>query len=444
MERYKVSCERNDGGRQMRMKKRVTISVILLTLVMILSGCGGISEKQEEEARQLIIKMITAADGAVVTQSDCTTEFEAKLTYDGSRTRYFWGKYETHNEYDKESGRVDSEVTLYEGEEFFKSRFHMNEEMGVFYIYAKQDKYNWIKYDACFLKDDMSRNFVSDMNLENAEIVGFKKDYKKVNEKNAHKLSVKLKDASIRELIFEAGFKMLFWGREYNSIDLRDVSVRVDYYVDPETGQVVELEVLLDGMEEFLREYARLTDKSAYEDFKESKINKGKLIYKNISYEDVKVPMLSFEDKKSSRLIFQQDSTYNLKALEAEAEFVCPKGWFVFENESHQLRIASLDGQRIITYSLCMPYTDEDFKKQFNNSIESHKADGNYVSDQKGPQIGDFETYELVTLKGNNIYAITSVNQTMLVIIFEDYSGSDNDAEISEILKKAKLKAIEF
>lgn len=428
----------------MRLKKRLTISLVLLTLAMVLAGCGGVSKKQEQEARELISKMITAADGAVVSKSDCTTEFEAKLTYDGGEPRYFFGKYETHNEYDKESGRADSEVTLYKDGEPVKVRFHMSDEMGVFYIYTYQDGSNWYKYDSCFLKDDMSRNFVSDMNLENAEILDFKKDYKKVNEKNAHRLSVKLKDASIRELIFEAGFKMLFWGSEYNSIDLSDVSVQIDYYVDSETGQVVELEVQLDGMENFLRDYTRLTDTSDYEEFKESKINKGNLIYKNISYDDIKIPMLSFEEKKSSRLIYQQDSTYNIKVMEAEAEVVCPKGWFIYEKDTHLLRIVKKDDEIVISYNLHMPFDYKDYEEQMNNKIESYKADGTYISDKKGLRIGDFEALEINTITGRYISATTSVNRTMLEIFIEDYTGSDNDAEISEILEKVKLKAIEF
>ncbi len=428
----------------MRMKKRVTISLVLLTLVMVLAGCGGVSKKQEQEAREWIAKMITAADGAVVSKSDCTTDFEAKLTYDGRGARYLFCKYETHNEYDKESGRADSEVTLDSDGEPVKARFHMSEEMGVFYIYAKYDKNNWLKYDSCFLKDDMSRNFVSDMNLESAEIVDFKKEYKKVNEKNVHKLSVKLKDASIRELLFESGFKLMFWGSEYNSVDLSDVSVLIDYYVDPETNQVVELEVQLDGMENFIREYARLTDNSAYEDFKESKINKGKLIYKNISYEDTRVPMLSFEDKKSSLLVYQQDSLSDLKAMEAEAEVVCPRRWYISEKGPDLLRIIRFDNQMYINYLLYVAHTYEDVEKQLNGYIESYKKDGTYISDKNGPKIGDFETYEIVTLDARYICAYASVNRSTLVVWIQDYTGSDNDAEISEIIGKIKLKAIEF
>ena len=257
-------------------------------------------------------------------------------------------------------------------------------------------------------------------------------------------MSVKLKDASIRELLFEAGFKVLFWGSEYNSVDLSDVSVLIDYYVDPETNQVVELEVQLDGMENFLREYTRLTDNSAYEDFKESKINKGKLIYKNISYEDIRVPMLSFEDKKSSLLVYQQDSLSNLKAMEAEAEVVCPRRWYISEKGPDLLRIIRFDNQMYINYLLYVAYTYEDVEKQINDYIESYKKDGTYISDKEGPNMGDFKTYEIVTLDASYICAYASVNRSTLVVWIQDYTGSDNDAELSELLDKVKLKAIEF
>lgn len=425
-------------------KKRITISLVLLVFLLVFAGCGGVSKKQEAEAREWIDKMIIAADGAIVTRADCTTDFEAELTYPGGGKKCWFAKIEARNMYDKESGRTDSEVTIYGDDEPFKARVHMNEEMGVFYIYAKRDKYDWIKYDACFLKEDMSRNFVSGMNLENAEIVDFIKDYKKVNEKNTHKVSVKLKDASIRELLFESGFKILFWANEYNSVDLNDVNVRLDYYVDPETAQVVELEAQLEGMENFLRKYKCLYEKADYEDFEESKINKGKLIYKNIGYEDVKVPMLGFEDKKNSSLIYQQDSIYTLKTMDAEAEAVCPKGWYIHEKDTHKLTLIKVNDGIVVTYRLHMPFDYKDFKKQLNDQIEAFKTEGTYISDKEGPKTGDFETLEILTTKGRYISAYTTVNQTMLEVMVEDYSGNDNDTEISEILEKVKLKAIEF
>lgn len=87
------------------MKKRVTISLLFLMLAMVLAGCGGIGKKKEQAARELIDKMITAADGAVVSESDCTTELRSQLIFGGKEVSY-GADYQTHNEYDKESGRV--------------------------------------------------------------------------------------------------------------------------------------------------------------------------------------------------------------------------------------------------------------------------------------------------------------------------------------------------
>lgn len=429
----------------MRREKNFIVSLLVLSLAILLAGCGKIGKKQEEEAREWIEKMITAADGAVVSRVDCITELEAELIYNTQQVEDYKFQFEAHNEYDKESGRTDSEIIAYKDGKPVNLRFHMSEEQGVFYIYTKYDQDVWYKYDTGFLKADMSRNFVSDMNLENAEILDFKKDYKKVNEKSTHKLSVRLKDASIRELLFESGFKALFYGREYNSIDLSDVNVRIDYFVDPENCMVMELEVQLDGMENFLREYTRFTNNSMVEEeFKEAKVKNGKLIYSNISYEDTRVPMLSFEDKKSSFLVYQKDSIYNLKSMDAEAELVCPRRWYIYEKDTNQLILIKCDGKMFISYRLHMPYNYEDLEKALGDLSESHKVNGTYIADKKGPKIGDLDTYEIMTTKGRIIAATTAVNQSMLEIIIEDYSGDNNDVLISEILEKVKLKAIEF
>ena len=154
--------------------------------------------------------------------------------------------------------------------------------------------------------------------------------------------------------------------------------------------------------------------------------------------------MLSFEDKKSSRLIYQKDSIYNLKSMDAEAELVCPRRWYIYEKDTNQLILIKCDGKMFISYRLHMSYNYEDLEKGLGDLSESYKVNGTYIADKKGPKIGDLDTYEIMTTKGRIIAATTAVNQSMLEIIIEDYSGDNNDVLISEILEKVKLKAIEF
>lgn len=428
----------------MSMKKRVTISLLLLMLAMVLAGCGGISKKKEQAARELIDKMITAADGAVVSKVDASTELETEMLF-GDETLYWSAKYESHNEYDKESGRVESEVVYYADEKPVTVRFHMADEMGVFYIYTNKDNAGWFKYDSCFLKDDMSRNFIGDMNLENAEIVDFMENYKKVNEKNVHWLRVELKDASIRELVFEAGLKEFFWGSEYNSVDLSDISVVVDYYVDTATNQVVELEVKLDGMKNFFNDFMEYNENlGVKEEYKDVKINKCKLIYSNISYEDIKVPMLSFEDKKSSLLIYQEDTIYDLKTMESEAQVLCPKGWAVTEKGVDIIRIAKPGEGLEVNYILYFPYTLEDAEESIAHEIESIKDMGNYHSDKKGEMIGDFETYEVALKEGKLVYAYTAIGRNVIMVLVENYTDNEQAIDIEAILEPVKYKEIEW
>jgi len=410
---------------------------------MNLTGCG-ISEKKEVAARELIAKMIESADGAVVSQSDCTTKLETVLTF-GNREFNWWWQYETHNEYDKESGRANSEVVYYRDDVPFTTKFHMTEEQGVFYIYGKQEDTNWLKYDACFLKEDMSRNFVSNMNLENAEVIDYKEEAEEINGKKVHRLSVKLQDASIRELLFEAGFKLTFWGSEYNSVDLSDVTVQIDYYVDSETNQVIKLETQLGGMKEFIRDLVIYNDNLSYEDeYKDGKVEKCVLVYDNISYEERKVPMLNFEIKKESLLVHQVDTVYTLSVMDAEAEVTCPKGWVVLSKDTNAISIGRFDDQMNASFGVYMPTTIEDGEAWIARDIEYIKEEGVYVLDKKGPKMGEFDTYEISMRDGIVGYAYKPIKRAIAFICVNDYTSSRLDKTLPEMLEYVKFTTIEW
>lgn len=427
----------------MRMKKRVTIGLVLVTLIIALTGCGG-SEKKEAAARELITKMIEAADGAVVSQSDCTAKLETVLTF-GNRDFDWWWQYETHNEYDKESGRANSEVTYYRDNVPHTTRFHMTEEQGIFYIYGKQEDTCWLKYDTCFLKDDMSRNFVSDMNLENAEIIDYKADAEEINGKKVHKLKVKLQDAAIRELLFDAGFKLPFWGSEYNSVDLSDVTVQMDYYVESETNQVIKLEAQLDGMKEFIHDLVIYNDNLSYEDeYKDGKVEKCVLVYDNISYEEQKVPMLDFETKKESLLVHQVDTIYTINVMDAEAEVTCPKGWVVLSKDTNVISIGRFDGKMDASFGVYMPTTVEDGEAWLARDIEYMKEEGLYVSDKRGPEMEEFETYEVLVREGIVAYAYKPIKRSLAYICVNDYTSSRLDKTLPEILEMVEFKETEW
>lgn len=429
----------------MSIKKRVTISLLFLMLAMVLAGCGGISKKKEQAARELIDKMITAADGAVVSKSDCTTELNFQLIFGGKEHGY-GADYQTHNEYDKESGRVDSVVNYVDDEEPRSTRFHMAEELGVFYIYGYHEQVGWIKYDSGFTKEEMSRNFVSDMNLKNAEIIEYIENYKKINEKNVHRLRVKLKDAPIRELVFESGMKELFWGKEYNSIDLSDTEVQVDYYVDANTSQVVEVEVKFDGMNSFMQELVAYRNNLQVEDeFEKVKSSVCTLKYENISYDDVKVPMLSVEEKKTSRIVQQEDTTYNLKVMEAQVDIVCPKGWMLTEKSDTDFRISRFDGEIELSYYLFFPATMEEIKEEvISADIEYYKESGFYVSDKKKAKIEEFEIHEVVMENGILTYAYTPLKRAVLVVYIENYTGEDSDEIVKDALDIVNVKEMDW
>ena len=341
------------------MKRKVIIGIVMLILLAVMTGCGaktsggenvgqeigGVestvqesdsTQAQEVTAEQFIAKMIAAADGAVVTKVDSKALLQA-IVGDNNNYIVIDNLYTSHNEYDKESVASRAEIVLENQNGSFNMVYNLVEEQGVLYYYANSGD-NWVKYEALLDKEDLSRNFVSNMNLENAEILGFETEGVQYNGQDVYKLSVKLKDANIHELVFESGMKHLFWAKEYATIDLSDIIVTAVYYVDPQSARVLKVEANLEGMKNVLTEWGIYNWSTYFGHVLDIvELHECKLLYENISYEDYTLPKLSFEDKKKSLLVHQKDATYSLSVLDAEVEVICPAGWYVEEKAEDYL-----------------------------------------------------------------------------------------------------------
>ena len=423
----------------MRMKKRVTIVCLLWVLVGILAGCGT-KKEDKEEPMELISRMVeAAAEGAVVTQSVGKAELKIhsgdELT--GMDTTMF---FEAKNKYDKASVGAASEITIHENDlEDITVKFNLVDEQGVLYHYAWDESNGWGKYEACFEKDDMARNFVSTMNLENAEMVGLETEGILVEDKEAYKLSLKLKDAQIRELLFETGIKNVIKGREYASIDLSDTTVAIDYYVDPETAQVLKVEAKMEGMKNFLREWLEFYyGENAAESLGAINITECAIVYDHISYEDLKLPRMSFEDKKNSVYIPQQDSVYAMNMLECKVDITWLKGWYATTQDKHLLRLRknTSNGTILRTYAMDINMDEQEIREGYiDSTIEAFKEADLYVSEQDGPDFGVFKTYEILLKNGVISIAYTKIDNCWLIIVVVDYTSSRLDKSLPEVLE---------
>jgi len=446
----------------MRKRSRLTIGLVLIML-LVMVGCGTKTDtqapdtqepanqentqesetketevKEEVTAEQFISKMITAADGAVVTKSDSKLLLQVII---GDNNRYMTidNLYTSHNEYDKETVASTSNMTVENPGGSFNAVYNLVEEQGVLYYYANEGD-SRIKYESFLEKEEISRNFVSSMNLANAEILGFETEGVQYNGKDVYKLSVKLKDADIRELIFEAGMKWLFWAKEYATVDLSDIIVTMDYYVDPQTAQVVKIEAGLEGMKNMLTEFGI----SAYSCYFGNvldivELHQCKLVYENISYEDYTLPKMSFEDKKNSVLVHQKDVAYTISMLNTEVEVICPAGWSVEEAGDSYIHLVSADENINVLYIIDFNYTPEEY---FNDSIAEwveYEKEYDYVSDGPGAKMGDFDTYEIICEGGIDAFAYTTIGNAFLAVEVQDFTTTNLEWALEDVLDRVHI-----
>lgn len=444
----------------MRAKRKLTIGLVLMMLLVTLAGCGTKTDTQEPgtndlatqapddkeaevkedvTAAEFITKMIAAADGTVVTKSDCKTLLQA-LVGDNYNCIQIDNLYTTHNEYDKETLASRSEIMLENQNGSFSAVYNLTEEQGVLYYYAKKDD-GWIKYEACLEKEDISRNFVSGMNLENAEVLGFEAEGVQYNGQEVYKLSVKLKDANIRELVFETGMKWLFWGKEYASVDLSDITVTMDYYVDPMSAQVLKVEARLEGMKNMLTALG-LHEFSSYfgHVLDVVELHECKMVYENISYEDYILPKMSFEEKKNSRLVHQKDTAYTISMLKDQVEVICPAGWIVDTKDSEVIGIENASDNIAVYYFLSYYATAEDLYNEIILwDIEDWKEMGCYLSDSQGEKIGEYDTYAIVIDYGVEAFAYKKVGDSLLVIQVFDYTTQQPEWALEGVLERVLI-----
>lgn len=423
----------------MRMKKRGIIVWLLLALVWVMAGCGAVKE-DKMDPKELITRMIEAADGRVVTQSDCVAVLNLRQG-DELTGRDIKTTYKTHNMYDKESYRASSETKFsVNGEAGIDVKYHLVEEQGILYYYAWDEEYGWLKSEACFEKEDMARNFVSSMNLEKAEILGLETKDIKVADKDAYKLSLKLKDAKIRELLFDSGIKYCLMGKEYASVDLSDVEVTMEYYVDPETANVLKVEAKLEGMQNFIRYWLEYKlAEEAEETLRITKLAECTLIYDNISYDDIELPQMSFEDKKNSVWIHQKEEIYTIRMLDCEVDITWPQGWYGAIEDRDLLMIYRADDKINRSFYFDI-YVDEQsmYDNYIVTAVEDYKEMGIYVADKEGPIIGDFKTHEILLENGVVSYAFAQIGDIWLIVNVEDTTSTRLDKSLPEVLETVK------
>lgn len=305
------------------------VGIIGLVLSLGITACGTkpISMDETEAAKEVINKMEEAAEDCMVTCLECKTELVSKVRR-GLMVKDWKVIIDTTSQYDRENfvSLSESLITNFlENKEKTEVKSYMISEEDKLYTYRLVDGEEWFKHDSKIKAEDISKNLVDGPDWENVEILGIDKKKHTINGRDNYKLTVKLAGNGTRDLIFESGIRNFYWNTEYGTLDLQDVIMKAEYYVDCETYRVSKLVVSFDEMQPVITRQAEV----GYAGYADMQFKECKMVYDNINYEPVKVPKMSFEDKKNTKEVLQEDVVISIEEHENAAQIQCYDHWTV-------------------------------------------------------------------------------------------------------------------
>lgn len=415
------------------MNKKMKLGILGLVLALGMTGCG-MSKKQMNEAKEVVNKMVEASENCAVTGMDCETRLVTKMK--GGIVSEDWEiTLDTTSQYDRENFMSLSESTItnfYNDNSEMYVKSYMIVEEDKLNTYRLVDGYDWFKHDSKIKVEDISRNLVDGPNWEKVEILGLDEDTHMIEGRENHKLTVRLTGEGTRDFIFESGLRNLYWNVEYGTLDLQDVEMKVDYYVDCENYRVSKMVIDFEEMESVIKRHEELSYANAIDvEFKECS-----MVYDNINYEPVKVPKMSFEDKKDCKEVLQADEVISIEERDNVAQVKCYKRWTIVDRDYDVVALTNPAGSKYVSYIMGVNSPVKEWrigveKRQIPDMQES----GIYVSHEKGTAVDGFEVYYIKFTDGMCAYAWGQVGEEdECVSIYVEQVDTDN---IEEFLKEA-------
>lgn len=417
-------------------RKKWKVGIWGLVIAFSITGCEGkpLNRKENDAAKEVISKMVEASKECAVTGMDCETRLVTKMK-DGIVSEDWEITLDTTSQYDRENFMSLSESTItnfYNDNSELYVKSYMIVEEDKLNTYRLVDGYDWFKHDSKIKVEDISRNLVDGPNWEKVEILGLDEDTHMIEGRENHKLTVRLTGEGTRDFIFESGLRNLYWNVEYGTLDLQDVEMKVDYYVDCENYRVSKMVIDFEEMESVIKRHEELSYANAIDlEFKECS-----MVYDNINYEPVKVPKMSFEDKKDCKEVLQADEVISIEERDNVAQVQCHKRWTVMSQDYDSVALLSSDNGKYMSYIMCVNAPVKDWEIGVEKrEIPAMQENGVYVSHEKGAAIEGYDVYYIKTTYGMNAYARKQVGEEdECVNIYVEESGTDN---IEELLKEA-------
>lgn len=414
------------------MNKKMKLGILGLVLALSMTGCG-MSKKQMNEAKEVVNKMVEASENCAVTQMNCSTELISRVK-NGMNTFNWDVSIDTISQYDRENFMSLSESTItnfYNDDSEMNVKSYMIVEGDKLYTYRLADGYSWFKYDSKMKAEEISKNLVDGPDWETVEILNLDKETYTIDDRPNYKLTVKLTGEGTKDLIFESGLRNFYWNTEYGTLDLQDVEMKVDYYVDCETYRISKLVANFEEMDSVLQGFLE----NGAEGLGELKLKKCSMTYANINYEPVKVPKMSFEDKKDTGEVLQEDVVVSIEERENVAQVKCYKRWTIVDRDYDVVALNNPDASKYVGYYMGVNFPIKEWVIDVEKrEIPGMQKDGVYVSHEKGAAIDGFEVYYIKLTYGMCAYAWKQVGEEDECLYI--YAQQDDTDNIEEFLKE--------
>lgn len=417
--------------------KKWKLALLGLLLIVSITGCedkGPTKAEQESATVEVVNKMVEAAKDASVTQMDCRTQLENTIVSENGKID--WEIIlETTSKYDRENFMAFTEGTVknFSGDDSeVELKTYMLVEEDKLNIYNNAGNYVWYKYDSKMKPEEISKNPVEGLDWGNMEVMGMDVDTHIINGRENYKLTIKLYGEDAKDFIFESGLKGLVKNRQYATLDLKDVEIRADYYVDCENYLVSKMVVNFNEMQPV----SDWMDELYYGDTAELKFDKCQMIYTNILYDKVDVPKLDFELKKNAVEVLQEDVLFTIEESGLTANVKGKAGWVVTTLADDGITMNSPDALKFITCYVGINSTLEEWEINIEKiTLKDMKADGAYVSHERVEEDNGYVVYYVKTTTGMIAYSRVQIGEADEYVIL--YAGEQNTDNMDGFFEEA-------
>lgn len=247
--------------------------------------------------------------------------------------------------------------------------------------------------------------------------------------------------------------------------DMSAIIVPAIYYIDAENYQIIQIEMSIEGMGEMMNDMMSSllgADAAGYE--MEFDIGKCYIIHSDISYEPVEVPALPAEATETTNVLDMEDietdlgtteedwgttevqpegGVYTIEESGVSAQITCPEDWTVTYEAYDTLDIENEETWQEAEFVMYVDVTRDDFVSYVEDMIVPELEQyGMYISHGAGPEIGSFETMEVLGDGLNFYFAWAPVGEGWILVTVSEFNGVSLDEALPPILELVNLNNV--